>query len=53
MSRTLSVPQSFEDYFLRRMAEEAVLARHAATPAARHAHLRACSLYRDLLDRSV
>ena len=42
--------QSLEQYFLRRLAEEAELARRA--PAAeREAHLRACELLRNLLDR--
>ena len=42
--------QSLEQYFLRRLAEEAELAQRA--PAAeREAHLRACALLRELLDR--
>jgi len=41
--------QSLEQYFLRRLAEEAALAQRA--PAAeREAHLRACALLRELLD---
>jgi hypothetical protein len=42
--------QSFEDYFLLRLAEEAALAKRAPTPKARKTHLRACRLYRDMLN---
>ena len=48
--------QSFEDYFLLRLAEEAALAKEAPTAKARKTHLRACRLYRDMLhlnDRPV
>jgi hypothetical protein len=42
--------QTFEDYFLLRLAEEAALAKRARSPKARNAHLRACRLYRDMLN---
>ena len=41
--------QSLEQYFLRRLAEEAELAKHAPATE-REAHLRACALLRELLD---
>ena len=41
--------QSFEDYFLLRLAEEAAFAKQARTAKARKTHLRACRLYRDML----
>ena len=49
MNELWSKSQSFEDYFLLRLAEEAALAKHARSPKARNAHLRACRLYRDML----
>ena len=42
--------QSLEHYFLRRLAEEAELAQ-SAPAAEQEAHLRACALLRELLDR--
>jgi len=49
MNELWSNSQSFEDYFLLRLAEEAALAKQASTAKARRTHLRACRLYRDML----
>lgn len=50
MTQYWPVPQSFETYFRRRLAEESDLARNAPNAAERMAHLRACRIYRRLLD---